>query len=250
VLFAGSGALGRRVRFPAVPAINGVIPERPWYTVVGVIADVRNGEALTDEPGPEIYFAARPGRWAGPLAAFSAPRGVLSLRTTARPADAIAYLRQIVADLDPQQIVTIQTGDELLTMLTAQPRFITWLLTAFATLALLLAAAGLYSVASYLVTQRRRDIAVRMAVGAAPGDIAGHVVGEAARWIAAGALLGCALGWMATRALQSQLYDVEPLDAWAWAGALLALGLAVLLAVVRPAWRAGHVDPIAALRAE
>ena len=123
--------------------------------MVGVIADVRNGQALTDEPSPEIYFPARPGRWSGPsgaLAAFSAPAGHLSLRTTASPADAAAFLRQIAADLDPRQLVTIQTGDELFTQLTAQPRFIAWLLTAFAALALLLAAAGLYSVASYLVT--------------------------------------------------------------------------------------------------
>jgi len=250
VLFGGERALGGRVRFrtpPLPPGMPGQ-PPFPWYTVVGVIADVRNANALTDQPNPEVYFATRPGRWANLLP--TGQRGVLSLRTTASPTDATAFLRQIVADLDPRQIVTVQTGDELFTAATAQPRFIAWLLSAFATLALLLAAAGLYSVASYLVTQRRRDIAVHMAVGAAPGDVAGHVVGEAGRWIAAGALLGCALGWMATRALQSQLYDVQPLDLWSWAGALAALGLAVLFAVVRPAWRAGHVDPIAALRAD
>jgi predicted permease len=246
MLFTGESAVGRRLRPGALPYGG----QRPWYTGVGVIADTRNGQALTDEPSPEIYFVARPGRWGGPLAAFSAPGGHLSLRTTVRPADAAAFLRQIAADLDPRQLVTIETGDEQLTLLTAQPRFIAWLLTAFAALALLLAAAGLYSVASYLVTQRSRDIAVHMAVGAAPRDVAGHVVGEAGRWIAAGALLGCALGWMATRALQSQLYDVQPLDVWSWTGALVALGLALLLAVFRPAWRAVHVDPIAALRTD
>ena len=250
-LFGGEPALGRRIRvggLPAVSPIPGFTRQNPWLTIVGVIADVRNGETLTDDPNPEVYVATRPGRWVTQLPVR--PMGVLSLRTTATPADAAAFLRQIVADLDPQQLVTIQTGDELFTTVTAQPRFIAWLLTAFATLALLLAAAGLYSVASYLVTQRRGDIGVRIAVGAAPADVAGNVVGEAGRWIAAGALLGCGLGWAGTRALQSQLYEVQPLDVWAWAGALLTLGLAVLLAVARPAWRAGHVDPIAALRAE
>jgi ABC-type lipoprotein release transport system permease subunit len=209
--------------------------------VVGVTADVRNGRRLTDQPVPEIYLVAR-APW-GQI-------GRLSMRTTASPADAQAFLRQIAADIDPRQLVTIQTADELITTLTAQPRFIAWLLTTFAALALLLAAAGLYSVASYLVAQRRRDIAVRVAIGAAPRDVAGHVVGEAGRWIIAGALVGCALGWMGTRALQSQLYEVQALDPWSWAGALFALSLVLMTAVFRPAYRAAHVDPVAALKAD
>jgi predicted permease len=244
ILFAGERALGGRIRHgllaPVPPVIGGQPVQPPWYTVVGVTADVRNRQALTDEPSPEIYVVARPGM-AGPH---------LSLRTTASPADAAAFLRRIVADLDPRQLVTIQTGDELLTTLTAQPRFITWLLTAFAALALLLAAAGLYSVASYLVAQRRRDIGVRIAIGAAPGDVGRQVVAEAGRWMVAGALLGAALGWMSTRALQSQLYQVEAVDPWSWSGAMLALAVVLVMAVFRPAYRAAHVDPVTALRAE
>jgi predicted permease len=244
ILFAGERALGGRIRHgllaPAPPVIGGKPVQPPWYTVIGVIADVRNRQALTDEPSPEIHVAARPGM-AGPH---------LSLRTTTGPADAATFLRQIVADLDPRQLVTIQTGDELLTTLTAQPRFVTWLLTAFAALALLLAAAGLYSVAAYLVTQRRRDIGVRIAIGASPRDVARQVVGEAGRWIIGGALLGAVLGWISTRALQSQLYGVPALDPWSWMGALLALAVVLMIAVFRPAYRAAHVDPVAALRAD
>jgi len=253
LLFPGERALGQRIRGRALPAIGGQPVQRPWYAVVGVIADTRNGQALTDEPRPEVYFVARPGRRGGPMAALSAlsaSGGHLSLRTTARPADAAAFFRQIAADLDPRQLVTIQTGDEKLTTLTAQPRFIASLLTAFAALALLLAAAGLYSVASYLVTQRRRDIGVRIAIGAAPRDVARQVVGEAGRWIIGGAAVGAALGWMGTRALQSQLYQVEALDPWSWAAALGALALVLVTAVFRPAYRAAHVDPVAALRAD
>jgi hypothetical protein len=253
MLFAGERAVGRRLRFPPPPAIGGQPVVRRWYTVVGVTADVRNAEALTDEPNPEIYFVARPGNWGGPmaaLAAFTTPSGHLSLRTTANPADAAAFLRQIVADIDPRQLVTIQTSDEQLTQLTAQPRFIAWLLTAFAVLALLLAAAGLYSVASYLVTRRRRDIGVRIAIGASPSDVARQVVGEAGRWIIGGAVAGSALGWMGTRALQSQLYGVPALDPWSWTGALVALAVVLVMAVVRPAYRASHVDPVTALRAD
>jgi hypothetical protein len=250
-LFAGEPELGRRLRFgglPAVSPIPGFTRYNPWYTVVGVSADVRNAEALTNEPNPEIYLVTRPGRWVNLLPA--APRGTLSLRTTARAEDAAALLRQITTDLDPRQLVTIQTGDEVFTTVTAQPRFITSLLTAFAALALLLAAAGLYSVASYLVAQRRRDIGVRLAIGASPRDVAGNVVGEAGRWIIGGALVGSALGWMGTRALQSQLYQVEALDPWSWIGALLALTVVLMIAVFRPAYRAAHVDPVAVLRAD
>jgi FtsX-like permease family len=157
-------------------------------------------------------------------------------------------LRQIAADLDPKQLVTIRTQEELLTQLTAQPRFIAWLQTAFAALALVLAAAGLYRVASYLVMQRRRDIGVRMAIGASPRDVARQVVGEAGRWIIGGALVGAALGWTGTRALQSQLYQVEALDPWSWTSAQLALVL--VMAVFRLAYRAAHVDPVTALRSE
>jgi predicted permease len=245
MLFAGARAVGGRIRHgllapDARPVFGGQPVQAPWYTVVGVTADVRNRQLLTDEPTPEIYVVARPG--------VSGPH--LSLRTTASPADAAAFLRQIAADLDPRQLVTIQAGDELLTTLTAQPRFVAWLLSAFAGLALLLAAAGLYSVASYLVAQRRRDIGVRIAVGATPRDVARHVVGEAGRWIVGGALVGCVLGWMGTRALQSQLYGVPALDPWSWAAALIALAVAVLVAVVRPAYDAAHVDPVAALRGD
>jgi predicted permease len=251
ILFAGEREVGHRLRFAGLPAVSpipGFTVTNPWYTVVGVTADVRNAEVLTDAPNPEVYLVTPPGRWVAHLP--MAPAGYLSLRTTAPDDAAAAFLRQIVADLDPRQLVTIQTGDELFATVTAQPRFITSLLTAFAALALLLAAAGLYSVAAYLVTQRRRDMAVRMALGAAPRDVAGHVVGEATRWILGGALLGCGLGWMGTRALQSQLYGVQALDPWSWGAAMLALALALVVAVFRPAYRAAHVDPIAALRAD
>jgi len=235
-------------------AIGASLPSRPLKEQsTRPFRDVRNGPALTDEPSPELYFPARPGRWSGPsgaLAALSAPRGHLSIRTIAGNADVAAFLRQIVADIDPRQLVTIQTSDEQLTRLTAQPRFIAWLLTAFAALALLLAAAGLYSVASYLVTQRRRDIGVRIAIGASPRDVARQVMGEAGRWIVGGAVAGAALGWMGTRALQSQLYQVETLDPWSWTGAFLALAAVLVMAVFRPAYRAAHVDPVTALRAE
>src|SRR5688572_12517218 len=101
LLFRGEPSVGRRIRLPAPPALGQPAVQRTWYTVVGVIRSVRHGPAVTDEPSPEVYFAARPGRWGGPFAAFSAlgaPAGHLSLRTMASPADTATFLRQIAAD--------------------------------------------------------------------------------------------------------------------------------------------------------
>jgi putative ABC transport system permease protein len=240
ILFAGEPAVGRRIR--------GIAFHAPWHTVAGIATDIRNGEGVTQAPVPEAYVIASRDRW--PSVAPGSANAHLAVRTAASPADADAFLRQIAADLDPLLPVTIQTADEQVARLSQRPRFIAWLLTAFAALALLLAAAGLYSVASYLVLQRRRDIGVRMAIGAAPRDVARQVVGEAGRWIVGGALAGSAIGWMGTRALQSQLYEVPALDPWSWMGALLALALVLVTAVFRPAYRAAHVDPVAALRAD
>jgi predicted permease len=234
MLFAGEPAVGRRIR--------GIGFYSPWHTVVGIATDIRNDQGVTQAPAPEAYVIARRDQWLG--------TGYLAVRTAASHAGADAFLRQIAADLDPLLFPAIQTLDEQVARLSQRPRFIAWLLTAFAALALLLAAAGLYSVASYLVTQRRRDIGIRIAIGAAPRDVAGQVVGEAGRWIIGGALLGCALGLIGTRALQSQLYEVQALDPWSWAGALLALSLVLMTAVFRPAYRAAQVDPVAALRAD
>ncbi|HKE83078.1 MAG TPA: ADOP family duplicated permease [Vicinamibacterales bacterium] len=233
ILFGGEAALGRRIRF---------VTRSPWHRIVGVAEDLRNGGDVTAAPAPEVYLIAPRDGWRA--------NGHLALRTTATPADAEAYLRRIAADLDPLLPVTVERLDTQVTRLTARPRFTAWLLAAFGGLALLLAAAGLYSVASFLVAQRRRDIGVRIAIGASPRTVAQQVVVEAGRWIIAGALLGSVLGWMGTRALQSQLYEVQALDPAAWTAAVLALALVLLAAVWRPARHAAHVDPIAALRAE
>ena len=245
ILFAGEHALGRRIQAPAMA-------DGPWHIVVGVAADIRNGQRVTDAPEPEIYLLARRGEWGRPLMAGLPPSrvGRLVLRTAASPADADVALRQIAASLDSRLPVTIETVDQQTATLTEGPRFVAWLLAAFAVLSLLLAAVGLYSVASYLVAQRRRDIGVHIALGAAPRDVARQVVGETGRWIIGGAVAGSAFGWMGTRALQSQLYQVEALDPWSWTAALLALAVVLVIAVFRPAYRAAHVDPVVALRAD
>jgi predicted permease len=237
ILFPGQDPLGHTVQLlPSVYA-------NEWTKtaeVVGVARGIRN-TGPTLEPEPEMYASA----WfTNSITAYFA------IRTQASTAAAAAFLKQAVADLDPVLPVTIEPADDQVSRLTERPRFIAWLLSAFAGFALLLAAAGLYGVASYLVTQRTRDIGVRIALGASPADISRQVVAEAGRWIVAGTLLGCALAWAGTRALEAQLYEVSSRDPLSWIAALGVLAVALLLAVLRPAARAARVDPMEALRAE
>jgi predicted permease len=238
IIFPGQVAIGRRVRPNS--------PGEPWHVVVGVVKDILNA-GLTAKPQPELYLVRQHMPYDP---AISVRSGYLAIRTTASPAAADAFLRQAAASLDPQTPVIVKTLDQQVASLSERPRFIASLLAAFAYLALLLAAAGLYGVASFLVAQRTRDIGVRMALGATPRLVAGQVLGEAVRWIAAGATLGVLLAWAGRGVLSSQLYGVTMSDSVSWFGALLVLSAVLMVSVLRPAARAAHVDPIAALRDE
>ena len=161
-----------------------------------------------------------------------------------------AFLREEIARLDPQLPVEIQTMEQRVSEIAQRPRFIAWLLAVFAGVALLLAAAGLHGVVSYLVTQRTGDIGVRMALGATPGRIARHTVGEAAVWVWGGIVAGQLLAYAGRRLMESQLFGVGMVDPLSWIASLAALTVAVGVAVLRPAMRAARVDPAVALRAE
>jgi putative ABC transport system permease protein len=237
ILFPGQDPIGHTVQVP---------PADEWAEVVGVAREIRN-TGLTEKPAPELYTLWR--RNASSVTSF-ANMAFFAIRTHAGTADAVAFLKQAVADLDPQLPVTVRLLDDEVAALTERPRFLAWLLSAFAGLALLLAAAGLFGVASYLVTQRTRELGVRIALGAAPGDMARQVIGEAGRWIAAGAAGGALLSWGATRAIRSQLFQVAAVDPASWAAAFVVLGVALLAAVARPAVRAARVDPIVTLQAD
>jgi putative ABC transport system permease protein len=240
LLFPGQDPIGHTVE--RVYTSTDGTPATRWAEVVGIAGEVRNvGPTLA--PEPEIYVPAE--NWG-----YFANYAVYAIRTQASAVDAAAFMKQAVADLDPLIPVTVEPLDAEVARQTERPRFVAWLLSAFAGLALLLAAAGLYGVASYLVTQRTRDIGVRMALGATPSDISRQVVGEAARWIVAGAVLGCALAWAVTRTLEAQLFGVGSRDPLSWIAALGVLAAALLVAVLLPASRAARVDPMEALRAE
>jgi len=233
LIFPGENAVSKHVRSQLT---------EPWHVVVGVVKEIRNGGPLR-EAQPELYLARRAG-YAGNVLRN------LAVRTNADPAVTAVLLRQIAADLDHELPVNIQTVDRQVASLTARPRFVAWLLAAFAGVALLLAAAGLYGVAAYLVTQRTRDIGVRMALGATSRLVVLQLMGETVRWIVAGLFLGLALAWASGTTLKSQLVNVSAADGVSWSVALLVLLVALLLAVLRPAARAARVNPVDALRAE
>lgn len=160
-----------------------------------------------------------------------------------------AALRGVIAEVDPGIIVRlVSTGDDYLNDALAPTRFAMALLTAFALIALVLSAVGLYGVIAYSVTQRKREIGVRIALGAQSTDVAGLVIGEGLRLVAAGIVIGMAGAIAATRALRGMLYGVGPADPATFGAIVLLLGVIAMLASYVPARRALRVDPLETLR--
>jgi len=208
--------------------------------VVGVVGDVRNLNQALD-PRPTMYYAATQFLW---------PSMTLVVRTTA-DVPVAPMIRRIVSAADPQLAVfNVRTMETLLETSTAQPRLTAWLVGLFAVLALLLAAIGVYGVLAYLVTQRTREIGLRLALGARPGSVLRLVVGHSFRLSAIGVALGAAAALLLGPAIESQLYGVRPRDAATLAAVSAALLAVALLAAYLPARRATRVDPLVALRVD
>jgi putative ABC transport system permease protein len=140
--------------------------------------------------------------------------------------------------------------EDVVTGALSRPRFNLLLLSSFALVALALSAIGIYGVLAYLVTQRTREIGIRVALGAQPGDVLTMLLREGMAPVVAGALVGTGASLLAARAIQSMLFGVSPSDPASVAGAPLLLTLVALLACYLPARRALGVDPIVALRDE
>jgi predicted permease len=232
ILFPGQNAVGHTIKPLSAP----------WHEVIGVAGDIRSG-GLTKNGEAEVYLIRN-------RRAEAMRSGTLTLRTALKTSDATGLLKQSLASVDPQLPADIKTVTEEVAGLTARPRFLAALLSAFAGLALFVAAVGLYAVASFLVTQRTRDIGIRIALGASGPAIAKQVAGEAIYWIAASTALGYGLAQMAARALTAELFNVPATDAWSWASTVVVLAISLLPALITPALRAVRVDPAVALRSE
>jgi ABC-type antimicrobial peptide transport system permease subunit len=166
------------------------------------------------------------------------------------PESLLPGLRRVVSEIDPDvPLFNARTMDERLAASLATARFNTLLLTLLGAIGLILASVGIYGVVSYFVTQRTREIGVRMALGATRGDVMRLVLRQAATPIALGLIAGLLASLAATRALSAQLVGVQPSDPLTLTAVILALAATALAAVVVPARRAAAVDPTQALHA-
>lgn len=216
----------------------------PLLTVVGVVADIRH-LTLREAPEPELYAAYTQKPWPSLLGLQ------VAVRTRADPAAVAGGARDAVHALDPDlPLARVATLEELASQAMAQPRFSMLLLGAFGGLALLLAAIGLYGVISYAVTQRAREIGVRMALGGRRRDVLGLILGQGARLGALGVALGLAGAFAATRLMAGFLYGVEATDPATFAAVALLLIAVALAACYLPARRAMRLDPMSALRCD
>src|SRR6266581_8368451 len=236
-LWPGQDPIGRQL------TIGGPRGPGAPITIVGLIDNLRSA-SLDARPQPEIY---------SPASQQSETREIwVALRSgNGRPLQLVGAIRDAVHQADPEQSIgDIVSLEQLIGRQTAARRFNTTLLTIFALLAVGLALVGIYGVTAYAVTQRTRELGIRMALGARGVDVVGLLMRESLRRVAVGVGLGLLAALGVTRALSAMLFEVAPRDAVTFAATALLLVAVALLATWVPARRATKVDPMVALRYE
>ena len=209
--------------------------------IIGMIRNERVNDLET--PVQEVVY----------VSVLQAPRREIKLivRTRTDPAAAMPAIREAVGEIDPRlplgDVRTMEQVKQLTLSTRAEPA---WIIGAFAAVAALLAALGLYGVLSHAVTQQRREIGIRMALGASAGDVLAHVVRNATWMVLLGLAIGLTGALALTRLMKSLLFEVSALDPFAFALAAVSMMLIGLAAALVPATRATRVDPVTALRGE
>src|SRR5262249_42360332 len=213
-----------------------------WIQVVGVVAHPAQ-EGLEAQKRVQVYFpVAQNGRI--PFLGFA-------VRTTAEPLSALGVVRAAVRSVDPElPLANVSSMDRLIAQSTGSRRFAMLLLGGFALLALVLASIGLYGVMSYTVTQRSRELGVRLALGADVRAVLGLVLLQGFRLALAGVAVGLVAAVLVTRVMKNMLFNLSPTDPVIFVTIPLLLVGVALLASYLPALRATRVDPIRALRTE
>jgi predicted permease len=233
-LFPNDNPIGKQI-------YAGYSPRTAAMEIVGVAGDIRTS-TLDREPGPAIYIAhtQEPSLFAS-----------LVVRTQTAPALAVSAVRTAIARVDPEQGVSqVQSMETLIAQATARPRLQTSVFIVFAVLALIIASVGLYGVMSYGVEQRRREIGLRLALGAPPTSVLRGIVREGVLLAAIGTAAGAAISWAFGGALADLLYQTRPTDPMMFATAAATLITVACLATLAPAFRATRVDPLVVLRDE
>jgi putative ABC transport system permease protein len=231
-LFPDQSPIGQHIRMG--PNATGA-----WTTIVGVIGDVRHG-GLEETPQPEMYITYLQGPPVGPF---------IVLRTTGDPALMAETVRAEARRIDKSlPLYDIRTMDTLRSEAVSTRRFILLIVGAFGLLALGLAAIGVYGVMSLIVSERTREVGVRLALGAQPSELLTMIVGQAAKLAAIGVAIGVAAALTLAPLLDSQLYGVESLDPMTFVAVPAGLLLIAALAALVPARKAMRIDPLAALR--
>ena len=229
-------AIGKRLKL-GLPSSN-----VPWMIVIGVVANVQQLD-LIRTPRPAVYF---------PAAQDQGRSDALldwSVRTAGDPMALAASIRTVIRDIDSTLPVTrVQTMDDIRSSATASQQFNLMLIGVFAVLALVLAAVGVYGVTAYSVTQRTRELGIRVALGARRGELLRLVLGHGARLAVAGLLVGVAAALALTRLMATMLFRVGERDPLTFLGVCAVLLVVSLLASLIPACRATRVDPVVALR--
>ena len=238
--FANADPIGRRIKINAGhPPPGG--PPPPWATIVGVVNHVKN-YGIDQESRVEVYVPF-----------LQSPVGTLSL-VVKGPGGAAPMgraMREAVREADPTlPVFAIRTMEEYLERTMTSKRLMLLLLAIFASVALTLAAVGIYGVMSYAVTQRTSEIGIRMALGAHPRDVLRLVVRQGMLLIAAGVVLGLAAAFWLTRLMETLLFGVGATDTTTFGAVAVVLALVAFLATWIPARRASRVDPLVALRYE
>ena len=235
--------LARRY-WPAGDAIGKRIQttgDRQWLTIVGVVGGVKHLN-LAEEKRPHIYFA---------LAQAPAPRASFVVRTDGPPLTAIPTFRAAIKQVDPDMpLYLVRSMTEIIGQTLSTQRLTNILLTAFAILALTLAAVGIYSTMSVYVGSRTKEFGIRLALGAQPGALRRAVLHQGLWLTAAGVVVGIAGALMLTRTIKSLLFEVSATDPVVFTAIPALLVLVSLVACYTPARRATKVDPLVALRDE
>jgi predicted permease len=239
----GLNPIGQRLR----PCCGDQVP---WSTVIGVAGDVKQG-GVDQKTGTELYyFVDQTGSLPQPRTRSPFTMNVV-LRTSLPPASLAQTIERAVREIDPAvPVVRLREMDEVFAESIRRPRLLAQLLGTFAGLALLLAAIGTYGVLAYVVAERRREIGIRMALGADRFTVLGQVMKQGLLLSAAGVVIGVAGALGLNRLIASLLFGVQPTDPVTMAAVVATIMVVATIACGLPAWRASRLDPNAALRSE